>query len=136
MNRIERKGPNSVTYTYADTNLSKEEMLGYFIDILKDDDITANGLIMIAPTDSDRDWPGAVTEIPEVPDRAEFVEQYKESALSGMTAIMQYHGQQMMITYRPSVETISVILPREFGHTIDEIERNVIPDAIDENPGK
>ena len=40
----------------------------------------------------------------------------------------------MMLTYRPSVGTLSVILPTEFRDTITDVEKNVIPDAIDENP--
>ena len=63
-----------------------------------------------------------------------FVETYKDAALSGVTAVLNYHGQQMMITYRPSANELSVILPKEFKDTIDEVELNVIPDAIDHNP--
>ena len=91
-------------------HLSKEEMLGYIVDILADDDITANGVIIVAPQNSDTDWPGDVIEIPGVPERDSFVEAYKDAAMSGITAILAYHGQQMMLTYRPAVGTISVIL--------------------------
>ena len=134
MKRVEREDRNSITYTYTDTNLSKEEMLGYIVDILADDDITANGVIIVAPQNSDTDWPGDVIEIPGVPERDSFVEAYKEAAMSGITAILAYHGQQMMLTYRPAVGTISVILPKEFRDSIDDVEQNVIPDAIDEHP--
>ena len=134
MKRVEREDRNSITYTYTDTNLSKEEMLGYIVDILADDDITANGVIIVAPQNSDTDWPGDVIEIPGVPERDSFVEAYKDAAMSGITAILAYHGQQMMLTYRPAVGTISVILPKEFRDSIDDVEKNVIPDAIDEHP--
>ena len=136
MKRVEREDRNSVTYTYTETNLSKEEMLGYFVDILADDDITANGIIIVAPQSSDKDWPGDVIEIPGVPERESFVEAYKDAAMSGITSILAYHGQQMMLTYRPAVGTISVILPKEFRDSIDDVERNVIPDAIDEHPAE
>ena len=134
MKRVEREDRNSITYTYTDTNLSKEEMLGYIVDILADDDISANGVIIVAPQSSDNDWPGDVIEIPGVPERDSFVEAYKDAAMSGITAILAYHGQQMMLTYRPAVGTISVILPKEFRDSIDDVEQNVIPDAIDEHP--
>ena len=134
MKRVEREDRNSVTYTYTETNLSKEEMLGYIVDILADDDITANGVIIVAPQSSDKDWPGDVIEIPGVPERESFVEAYKDAAMSGITSILAYHGQQMMLTYRPAVGTISVILPKEFRDSIDDVEKNVIPDAIDEHP--
>ena len=136
MKRVEREDRNSITYTYTDTNLSKEEMLGYIVDILADDDITANGVIIVAPQNNDTDWPGDVIEIPGVPERDSFVEAYKDAAMSGITAILAYHGQQMMLTYRPAVGTISVILPKEFRDSIDDVEKNVIPDAIDEHPAE
>ena len=134
MERQVKENLNCITYTYSDTKLSKEEMLGYIIDILNDDDITANGLLLVAPSGNDS-WAGAVTELPVIPARDVFVESYKDAALSGITAVMNYHGQQMMITYRPETEVFSVILPTEFRDSIDDVEKNVIPDAIDENPG-
>ncbi len=134
MKRLERIDKNCITYTYTETNLSKEEMLGYIVDILADDDITANGVIIVAPQNGKSDWPGDVIEIPGVPEREVFVESFKDAAMSGITAILSYHGQQMMLTYRPSVGTLSVILPTEFRDTITDVEKNVIPDAIDENP--
>ncbi len=133
MERIEQEKKGCVTYTYTNTGLSKEEMLGYIIDILTDDDITANGVILIAPQDSESDWPGNVTELPIVPARDEFVATYKDAALSGVTAIFNYHDQQMMLTYRPETSLLSIILPAEFKDTIDDVEKHVIPDAIDEN---
>ena len=135
MERLTREAMNCITYTYTDTKLSKEEMLGYIIDILNDDDITANGILLTAPSDNERDWNGSVTELPFIPEKELFVETYKDAALSGVTAVMSYHGQQMMITYRPSSNDLSVILPKEFKDSINDVERNVIPDAIDENPG-
>ncbi|MBQ1439901.1 MAG: hypothetical protein IIZ10_09435 [Solobacterium sp.] len=133
MKRLERIDKNCITYTYTETNLSKEEMLGYIVDILADDDIVANGVIIVAPQGKN-DWPGDVIEIPGVPERETFVESFKDAAMSGITSILSYHGQQMMLTYRPAVGTLSVILPAEFRDTIDDVEKNVIPDAIDENP--
>ena len=108
-------------------------MLGYIVDILADDDIVANGVIIVAPQGKN-DWPGDVIEIPGVPEREAFVESFKDAAMSGITSILSYHGQQLMLTYRPAVGTLSVILPVEFRDTIDDVEKNVIPDAIDENP--
>lgn len=134
MERQVREELNSIMYTYVDTKLSKEEMLGYIIDILNDDDIVSNGLILIAPANNEASWPGQVTELPTAPERDVFVETYKDAALSGVTAVMQYHDQPMMITYRPESGSLSVILPREFHDTIDDVEKNVIPDAIDEHP--
>ena len=136
MERIVQEARNCITYTYTQTNLSKEEMLGYIVDILADDDIRANGVIIVAPQNSASDWPGDVIEIPGIPERDAFVETYKEAAMSGITAILAYHGQQMMLTYRPEPNTLSVILPKEFRDTIDDVERNVIPDAIDEHPAE
>lgn len=132
MERQVKETSNCITYTYADTKLSKEEMLGYIIDIMNDDDITANGLVLVAPEDNDS-WDGTLTEIPSTPDRDDFVENYKDAALTCVTAVIQYHGQQLMITYRPETNMFSVILPKEFKDTIDDVEKNVIPDAIDEN---
>ncbi|MBQ9327469.1 MAG: hypothetical protein IJ225_02905 [Solobacterium sp.] len=134
MKRLEREDKNSIAYTYTETNLTKEEMLGYIIDILNDDDITPNGILLVAPFDNETDWPGNVFEIPAVPKKEDFVETYKDAALSGVTAVMEYHGQQLMLTYRPAVGTLTVILPEEFKDTITDVERNVIPDAIDGVP--
>ena len=134
MERIERIDPHSVTYTYTDTKLSQKEMLGYIIDILDDDDIKANGIILIAPADNEKDWAGVVTELPAIPERDVFVDMYGESALSGVTAIFKYHGQQMMLSYRPYSGNLSIILPHEFKDTINDIEKNVIPGAIDGVP--
>jgi len=134
MKRVEKIGRHSVTYTYSETNLSQKEMLGYIIDILNDDDVLANGLILIAPFDNEKDWAGIVTELPTVPDKDVFVETYGESALSGVTSIFAYHGQQLMLSYRPGTNTFSIILPREFKDTIDDIEHNVIQEAIDGVP--
>ena len=40
----------------------------------------------------------------------------------------------IMLSYRPKDETISIIIPKETAASIDEIEKNVIPDEIDDNP--
>jgi len=134
MERIERIDRESVTYTYTDTQLSQEEMLGYIVDILTDDDVQANGIILIAPFDNEKDWAGVVTELPVIPEKSTFVEAYKDAALSGVTAIFSYHGQQLMLSYRPGTNVFSIILPKEFKDTINDIESNVIPEAIDGVP--
>ena len=87
MERLIREAMNCVTYTYTDTKLSKEEMLGYIIDILNDDDITPNGILLTAPSDNTHDWSGAVTELPIIPQKEAFVETYKDAALSGVTTV-------------------------------------------------
>ena len=79
MERQVREELNSITYTYVDTKLSKEEMLGYIIDILNDDDIVSNGLVLIAPLNNDASWSGQVTELPAAPERDVFVETYKDA---------------------------------------------------------
>jgi hypothetical protein len=134
MKRIKQEDRNSITYIYTETNLSKEEMLGYIIDILGNDDIQSNGIIIVVPQSNHYESPGDVIEIPAVPNRDYFVETYKDAAISGITAILAYQGDQMMLTYRPNANTISIILPKEFRNSIDEIEKKVIPDEIDENP--
>jgi hypothetical protein len=42
----------------------------------------------------------------------------------------------MMLYYHPEQNLLSVILPAEFTADINEIEQNVIPDVIDQNPEK
>lgn len=133
MERQTKENLNCITYTYTDTKLSKAEMLGYIIDIMNDDNIKANGLVLVSPDTNDT-WTGNIMELPSIPDRDTFVETYQDAALSNVTAVLQYEGQQMMITYRPETEVFSVILPKEFRDTIDDVEKNVIPDAIDNHP--
>ncbi len=134
MNRTDKQGLNAVTYTYEVTSLSKVEMLGYICDILADDDITSHGVILTSPAGAYEEWSGLPIELPEMPLKEVFVESYRKVPLSCVTAIMEYHGQTMMISYRPNENTISVILPSEFRDTIDDVEKNVIPDAIDDHP--
>ena len=40
----------------------------------------------------------------------------------------------MMLSYRPYSGNLSIILPHEFKDTINDIEKNVIPGAIDGVP--
>ena len=64
----------------------------------------------------------------------QFAEDYENVPLTCVTAIMEYHGQSMMLSYHPEQNLLSVILPAEFTADINEIEQNVIPDVIDQNP--
>ncbi len=136
MERTEKKGLNSITYTYPVADLSKEDMLGYIWDILADDDVTQHGVILTSPAGSQEEWSGLPFEIPDIPIKEVFVESYRKVPLSCATAILEYHGQPMMISYRPNEDTISVILPEEFKDTITDVEMNVIPDAIDHTPAE
>ncbi len=133
MERTVKADLNAVTYTYPVANLSKEEMLGYICDIVEDNDITGHGVILTSPAGNE-EWSGLPVELPELPPKEVFVETYKKVPLSCVTAIMEYHGQSMMISYRPNESTIAVILPKEFRDSIYDVEVNVIPDAIDNNP--
>ncbi len=133
MERVMKQSRKCTTFTYDVIDLTKEQMLEYVCDILNDDDITGHGLILTQPTE-ETDWPGFVKEIPFNPEGKEFAEEYKDVKITCITAVMEYHGQSMMISYQPEESIISVILPSEFTVDIDEIEKNVIPDAIDHNP--
>lgn len=133
MERVMKQSRKCTTFTYDVIDLTKEQMLEYVCDILNDDDITGHGLILTQPTE-ETDWPGFVKEIPLNPEGKEFAEEYKDIKITCITAVMEYHGQSMMISYQPEESIISVILPSEFTVDIDEIEKNVIPDAIDHNP--
>ena len=133
MERTEFKTEQCTTYTYNVRDLSKEEMLAYVCDILNDDDISGHGLILTQPTE-ETNWPGVVKEIPYNPEGRAFAEEYKDTPITCITGIMEYHGQPMMISWKLELNKIAVILPAEFTAGIDEIEKNVIPDAIDHNP--
>ena len=121
------------TYTYNVKDILKKEMLGFICDILNDDDIQGHGLILTQPLEND-DWPGVTKEIPFNPTAKAFSEVYENVDLTCVTGIMEYHGQSMMISYKPHDQLLSVILPKDFTADIDEIEKKVIPDAIDFNP--
>ena len=133
MYRTEQEALNSITYTYHISGLTKERMLEHIYTILEDDDIRNHGVIITEPTPSE-EWSGMPIELPELPVREVFEEMYKKLDFTGMTAIMEYHGKTIMLLYRPEQEEISVIIPKEIRVSIDEIEKNVIPDEIDENP--
>ena len=133
MTRFEMKDKNCTTYTYNVKDLMKKEVLALICDILRDDDIQGHGLILTQPLE-EKDWPGITKEIPYNPVAAEFAEDYENVPLTCVTAIMEYHGQSMMLSYHPEQNLLSVILPAEFTADINEIEQNVIPDVIDQNP--
>ena len=130
--RSEKNG-NAITYIYRVASLDKKEMLGYIRDILIDDDITSHGFI-ITEAKPDSKWTGLPIEVPSVPIRQVFLETYSKLNFVSLTAIMEYHKKTIMMSYRPLDKEIAVIIPEEAGVTIDEIEKNVIPDAIDHHP--
>lgn len=134
MARSIEKDEHCTTYSYNVNNLSKEEMLTYISDILHDEDISGHGVILTQPLEND-DWPGVTKPLPYVPAGTVFAKKYKDVPITCITAVMEYHGDTMMIAYKPEANLLSVILPHEFKADIDEIEKNVIPDAIDMNPG-
>lgn len=135
MFREEKIDQKALTYTYHVASLDKKEMLGYLVDILEDDDITSHGVIVTNPN-KETDWDGLPIEIPVLPERETFLQQYSTLDFTGMTAIMEYHGMTIMLSYRPKKKTIAVIIPVESEVSIEEIEKNVIPDAIDHNPAE
>lgn len=125
---------NATTFTYHVASLDKKEMLGFIMDILQDDDITSHGFIVTEDKPS-KEWTGLPLEVPSLPVREVFLETYSKLQFVSLTAIMEYHGRTIMMSYRPKEESIAIILPNEAEVTIEEIEKNVIPDAIDHNPG-
>lgn len=133
MYQKEEKQLNATAYTYQVASLDKGEMLGYIVDILEDDDISSHGIIVTEATPN-RAWTGIPLELPVLPAKEIFVDTYKNLSFVSITAIMEYHDKPIMMTYRPQDNTISMILPTESNLSIDEIEKNVIPDAIDHQP--
>ena len=134
MTRSIEKDPRCTTYSYNVNNLTKEEMLLYIAEILKADGITGHGLILTEPVEHE-DWPGDTKPLPFIPDAEKFASVLKDIPITCVTAVMEYHGQTMMLSYKPEAAILSVILPDEFEYDIEEIEKNVIPDEIDMNPG-
>lgn len=134
MTRSVEKDIHCTTYTYNVKDLSKEELLGYISMILHDDDITSHGVILTEPVES-TDWPGDTKQLPFVPSPKVFAEYYKDVPITCVTAVMEYHGETLMLAYKPEPMLLSIILPPEFSADIEEIEQNVIPDQIDLNPG-
>ena len=135
MTRTEFKDGHCTTYTYNVKDILKKEVLGAICDILHDNDITGHGIILTQPV-GEKDWPGTTKEIPFNPDREAFSTAFAETPLTWVTAIMEYHGMSMMISYMPDDALLSVILPNDFEADIDEVEKNVIPDIIDQNPAE
>lgn len=119
---------DSYTYLYPAADLSHEDMLGCVWDILKDDDISSHGVILFLRNHY------TPMEIPVLPSRDTFVSRYRSLDLSCITAIMEYHGDPIMITYRVDDHTLAVVIPAAFRETIDDLEKNVIPDVLDHNP--
>ncbi|MBQ7993185.1 MAG: hypothetical protein IJM63_13280 [Solobacterium sp.] len=132
MTRSIEKDERCITYSYNVKDLSKEEMLSYIADILHADRITGHGVILTQPLEND-DWPGMTKQLPFIPDSEKFAARLKDVPLTCVTAIMEYDGETLMLAYKPEANIIEVILPTEFSKDIDEIEKNVIPDAIDHN---
>ena len=133
MFRTEKEELNSVTYTYHVYGLTQQRMLDHIYSILEDNDITSHGIIL-TESSPDSEWSGFPIELPELPPREIFMAKYGTHKFAGITSIMEYHGMTVMLSYRPKVETISIIIPKETAASIDEIEKNVIPDEIDDNP--
>ena len=133
MFRTEKEELNSVTYTYHVYGLNQKRMLDHIYTILEDNDITSHGIIL-TESSPDAEWSGFPIELPELPPREIFTEKYGDRVFAGITSIMEYHGMTIMLSYRPKDETISIIIPKETTASIDEIEKNVIPDEIDDNP--
>ena len=133
MFRTEKEELNSVTYTYHVYGLNQKRMLDHIYTILEDNDITSHGIIL-TESSPDSEWSGFPLELPELPPREIFTEKYGDHVFAGITSIMEYHGMTIMLSYRPKDETISIIIPKETAASIDEIEKNVIPDEIDDNP--
>ena len=133
MFRTEKEALNSITYTYHIDGLNQARVLDHIYTILEDDDITSHGIILTEAT-PDAAWSGMPIELPELPAREIFLSQYGKRVFSGITAIMEYHDMTIMLSYRPKEETLAIIIPAETAASIDEIEKNVIPDEIDENP--
>lgn len=133
MKRKETKTLNSITYSYHVIEISKGDMLKHFYTILKDDDTVEHGLIL-TESDNKGNWLDNPIELPTLPDEEEFVEYYKGVHIGCMTAIMEYHGMPLLMSYRPFKQSLNIIIPKENSASIDEIEKKVIPDAIDNNP--
>ncbi len=120
---------DSYTYLYPARGLSHADMLGCVYDILTDDDISSHGVILFLRNHYHP------MEIPVLPLRDTFISRYSGMDLSCITAIMEYHGDPIMITYRVEDQTLAVVIPEAFKETIDDLEKNVIPDVLDHNPG-
>ncbi len=135
MTRSIEKDPRCTTYTYNVKDLSKEEMLLYVAQILNAEGITGHGVILTQPEENE-DWPGTTKPLPFIPNAERFAAALKDIPITCVTAVMEYQGETMMLSYKPEAQLISVILPNEFTHDIEEIEKNVIPDAIDMNPSE
>ena len=135
MTRTEIKSEKSTTYTYNVAGLQKKDVLASVCDILEGKDVVGFGLILTEPLE-EKDWPGTTREIPFNPGGEAFAKEYENVPLTCVTAIMQYKKQTMMVSYLPQDSLLSVILPAEFESDIDEVEKNVIPDIIDQNPAE
>ena len=135
MYQKEIKNNNSIMYVYQVASLDKKKMLGFIRDILIDNDITDHGFI-ITEAKPDKEWTGIPLEVPSVPIRQIFIDTYSKIDFVSLTSIMEYHGKTIMMSYRPYQEELAIIIPEEAGVSIDEIEKNVIPDVIDHNPEK
>ena len=135
MERKETKTLNAVTYTYHVIEISKGDMLKHFYTIFKDEDTKEHGFIL-TESDNKGNWLGNPVELPTLPSEEEFVEYYKGVHIGCLTAIMEYRGMPLLMSYRPFEQALNIILPEENSASIDEIEKNVIPDAIDNNPAE
>ena len=133
MKRKETKMLNSINYAYHVIEISKGDMLKHFYNILKDDDTVEHGVIL-TESDNKGNWLGIPVELPKLPSEEEFVEYYKGVHIGCMTAMMDYRDMPMIMSYRPFQQELCIILPEENRASIDEIEKNVIPDEIDDNP--
>ncbi|MBR2067914.1 MAG: hypothetical protein IJ875_06625 [Solobacterium sp.] len=132
MARTEEKTLNSITYTYTIGSITKRNMLDHIYTILEDDDITSHGLILTEAR-PDGNWLGTPLELPTLPDKAVFLDYYEKIRIGCMTAIMEYHGMPLILSYRPNDKALALIIPEENSASIDEIEKNVIPNEIDHN---
>lgn len=124
---------SAVEYVYEIQMFTKEEMLGFVWDILNDDDVKSHGVILTCPG-THGPWSGNPIAIPVLPGRQDFIDAYRDTDITCITAISEYHNETIMLTYRLLDHTLSVILPRDIQADIDSIEKNVIPDRIDHNP--
>lgn len=124
---------SATEFVYEIHMFSKAEMLGFVWDILHDDDVESHGVILTCPG-AFGPWSGNPIAIPVLPDRQTFINAYRSTDITCITAILEYHYETMMLTYRLLDSTLSIILPSDMQADIDEIEKNVISDRIDHNP--
>lgn len=91
---------SATEFVYEIHMFSKAEMLGFVWDILHDDDVESHGVILTCPGASGP-WSGNPIAIPVLPDRQTFINAYRSTDITCITAILEYHYETMMLSLIP-----------------------------------